>query len=296
MIHRISRRKILKGAAILTAPFVLSGFSRGQPGYDIIAILSDSNGYSGLNADGTAGYNPSIDVTNEHCVEYKNQHPTQSLNFVCIAKDQFSFNNSWPTLSANPVVNTGGIGPGLTFMRDQWLPNVLGNNPTRGVMVVAQGAGGQGLVSNGYWAAPSGPGYVDAVTRINQAIALNSRNALKAFLWCTGANDAIAGISEAAYTAAMQNTIAALRANITGATNTPVLVEALVPAFVATNPSTFGPVNSALLAAPSNISKCGVCDMTGITGQTAVLYHLTADSQRTLGNRFYTDAYLNLSS
>lgn len=311
------RRQILKAlasTAIFAPAIILGGAARGSPPYVVFPQGGDSNSFSGINADGSAGYNPAIDVTNNLIVELRNAPTTLSRSYITIAMDQFAYNNAGPngvpSLSANPVVNTGGIGPGLTFMRDGAL-GVL-NPPGYGIMIVAQGVGGTGMSADGtgYWGAnfpgPGEGGLAALVRRVTAALALNNQNILGPMLWTTGANDANGGVSQSNYTTQFAAAIAFLRANIPGASNMIVLIQPLVPAYVASNPSQFGPVSSALAAMPSNVSKCGYVDPTapglsgnilGVTGGAdPVVFHLTAGSQRLIGNPGFMNAYNSRSS
>ena len=236
---------------------------------EIILDVGDSNSRSGLAANGSAGYDATIDVQNNLVVEFQNaqmgagKFHTTILNYLL----QYSVN-----ANPNPLV-----GPAQTFARDYYVPNKL--TPGHNVMVVAVAEGGTGLVSDGFWeASPLGLGVSNAVARVNQAIAQNACNSLKVILWTTGANDAINATSQSAYLTAFATTAAYFRANITGATNVPILIQPLVPAWVATNVATFGPTSAALAAIPANISKTGYVDPTAaglsgnILGQTAVTY------------------------
>lgn len=260
---------------------------------DIILQVGDSNSRSGLAVNGSAGYDPAIDVQNNLVVEFQNaqmgagKFHTTILNYLL----QYSVN-------ANP--NPLAIGPAQTFARDYYVPNKLAAG--RNVMVVAAAEGGTGLVSDGYWeASPLGLGVSNSVARVNQAIAQNACNSIKLILWTTGANDAINATSQSAYLTAFATTAAYFRANITGATNVPILIQPLVPAWVATNSATFGPTSAALAAIPANVSKTGYVDPTAaglsgnILGQTAVPYHLTAGAQRLIGNPGFANAWTNLS-
>lgn len=289
----LSKRKLITGLAATTAYAALvgGGFRSGNFGCDDGLLAGDSNAYSGLKADGSAGYDPAIDVSNNLCLEFRNASPQAGKFWTQICQDQLQYNFAVPP---------GSIGAGLTFMRDYYLPTRLA--PNRNVRITAVAVGGTGF-SDGFWTAPSGAGLLNAISRVNQATALDSRNAIKFILWCSGANDAIAGMSQATYLANFVAMAAYMRANITGATNVPILVEGLVPAWVATNVGTFGPVDAALKSIPANVSKTGYVDMTNLdglgtaaVGQTAIPYHLTAASQRLVGNPGFGRAWANLSA
>jgi hypothetical protein len=291
-----SRRSVIKGAGALFLVPVFGGWSRGMYGNDEVGLFGDSNTFSGQLVDGSAGFNPAIDVTNPRCLEYRNAHPTLNLNYTQVALDRFMYDNSAPPQTTPNSI--GAIGPGLTFMRDYYLPIRLSAN--RNVRITCSAVSGTGF-TGGWWVPPSGGGVVDAVTRINRSIAQDARNTIVAILWTSGANDAIHAMSQADYTTNFVALASYFRANITGATNVPILVEPLVPAWVATDPTTFGPVAAALAAMPSNVSKCGYVDpaasgLSGnILGQTAIPYHLTAASDRLIGNPGFGNAWTNLS-
>lgn len=276
----------------------------------VIPLGGDSNSFSGINANGTAGYDPAIDVTNNFCVEYRNARATVSKQYVAIAKDQFQYNDSDPVFSANPIVNTGGIGPMLTFMRNGAL-GVL-NPAGYCLMAVAQAVGGTGVGQGGvgYWGVNfpsfSSGGLALLVARVNQALARDVRNVLGPMLLTFGANDAIGQVTDT--TTQVPASVAYLRANITGGSNMIVLVQCLVPGWVAGQPAGVQAVSAAIASLPSFISKCGYVDPTapglsgnivGVTGGGAfgpVPYHLTAGSQRLIGNPGFMNAYNSRSA
>jgi hypothetical protein len=264
----------------------------GSFGCDEVLLIGDSNTYSGINTDGSAGYNPGIDITNNSCLEFRNASPQTGKFWTQVCQDQLQYNFSVPA---------GSIGCALTFLRDYYKVNKLASH--RNVRVTACGVGGTGLVAGGYWAAPSGGGLTNAVSRFNQAIANDSRNTPVCIIWNTGANDAINGVTQADYLSAFEASAVYLRSNITNGTNLPILVVGLVPAWVLTDNTQFGPVNLALQSIPTNVSKTGYVNMTNLdglgtaaTGQTAIPYHLNAASQRLIGNPGLGTAWTNLSA
>jgi hypothetical protein len=290
-LNSISRRKIIKavGACALAMPQIM--WKAGSLGCDEILQLGDSNSYAGVNADGTPSFDPTgLDAPTAFCLEYRSARPNHALNSVCVAESIHPF-DIYP--DAYPAAAINGIGPGLSFMKAYKAGSLA---PGRNVRITVQGVGGSGLVT-GFYAAPGGVGYVNptvsqgldlAIARINYAIAQDSRNAIKAILWTTGANDAINLVDQADYEQSLGVSAAYLRANITGGSNVPFLVEGLVGAWVRTNETDFGPVQAALAAAPTYITNCGYADTSDATGQTASLFHLNAVDQRTTGGRFYT--------
>jgi hypothetical protein len=146
----------------------------------------------------------------------------------------------------------------------------------------------------------AGPLILEAVRRANNTIALNASNSLKLILWCSGANDASLSVPQAVYTSSFVAMAAYLRAQITGASAVPILIQPLVPAMVSGNGS-YAAINAAHLNMPSNVSKCGWVDPSAvglsgnIIGQTAVPYHLTAASQRLVGNPGFMNAWAAIS-
>ena len=287
---RISRRSIIAAPAVLLSSTMLGGWSRGSLPCDVWGLVGDSNAYSGLMTDGSAGYNPAIDVTNNRCLEYRNPYQSSGSfkSYVSIAQDIFTYNISTVTFGA-PL---GSIGPGLTFIRDYWLPNRLA--PGRNVMIVACATGGTGLFNSGtssVWYPPGsggGTGWVNgvgngAVARINAAVALNPGNKLVGLLWCSGANDANGGVSQSNYSTAWGLMQSYVQGALTGGTNLPILVTGLCPSNY--NPAT-QPVWLALAALPSNFHNVGYVDTSNATnfaGQTGILFHFTAASQRNIG-------------
>lgn len=314
---QINRRQLIKRGLITAPAIILGGWGKqfgnptgGFPPCMIMPLGGDSNSFSGINANGTAGYDPAIDITNNFCVEYRNARATVSKQYVAIARDQFQYNDSDPVFSANPIVNTGGIGPMLTWMRDGAL-GVL--NPSGFcIMAVTEAVGGTGVGQGGvgYWGINfsnfAAGGLALLVGRVNQALARNPNNVLGPMVWTQGANDAIGQITD--ITTQVSASIAYLRANITGGSNMIVLVQCLVPGWVAGQPSGVKAVDAAIASLPSFISKCGYVDPTasglsgnivGVTGGGAfgpVPYHLTAGSQRLIGNPGFMNAYNSRSA
>ena len=297
MIHR---RKLLK---VLAAPFIIraaADWSIGfGGGYDCFLAIGDSNTYSGLNVDGTI---PSQPTPNALAVEYKNAAIATSRDLYAIAKEPLDLNNdsnglpvgapSCTTTPAGPCA----IGPFTTFL-NYYVSNFLGSG--RKVCIVVEGIGGTGIYNDGTsstWNANNaGGGLPIAVTRINALLSANALNVFKGILTAFGANDAIAGVSQANFTSAFATASPSLasylRANIASGAypNAPIICTGLAQAWVATNPATFGPTQAALAAMPSNLANCGYVDTSNesiFTGQTAVPYHFTASAQVAIGNGF----------
>lgn len=335
----------------------------GSFGCDEILLIGDSNTFSGLNADGSTGQNPALDTADSRCLESRNSDTgVTARNCTNVAQDPFQYNNNMAAAALS------GIGPGLTFMRDYYLPNRLAAG--RNARITTHAVGGTGFV-NGYWTASStftasisgttmtvtgtpsvpipfaggsftgtgvtantsivtqltgsqgasgtyqvnnsqtvasttmtladGAGLTTSVLRMNRSIALDSRNVLTVILWCSGANDASLSVTGANYTTWFQNMVAYLRANLTGGSNVPILIQPLVPAMVSGN-GAYATINTAQQNMPSNVSKCGWVDpsATGLSGnilgQNATAFHLTAGSQRLIGNPGFGNAWTNLSS
>lgn len=273
------------GAASLVAAGVSGAWSRGNLPCDIWAQVGDSLTYSGLNADGSAGYDPAIDVTNPRCLEERNGHQAASKNFEQIAIDQFDYNDGSPT-----GIPVGSIGCGLTFMRDYWLPSKLVAG--RNVMFCANGIGGTGSAAwmTGGTQAPT------AITRINGACSQNAGNVLKGAIIVLGTNDAIGSMSGATFLSNITSLVSYFRANLTQGANLPFLFVGLVPAWVSGHTGTAVDIDAALKSIPANISKTGYVDMTGMLGQNAIPYHLTAAAQRLIGNPGLPNALANLSA
>lgn len=282
----------------------LSGYGLG---YDIILQIGDSNSYAGINIDGTPSYDPAIDTVNPNCFEWRSANhnatpPGDAFFYSIVANSFHPFDFAPPGES---VVSTAinGVGPGENFIK-WWQTNQAG--PVgRKTMIVVCGVGGTGLCGAGTpaWAATPTPGddLKVAKDRTNLILSKDVNHRLVCILWTTGANDAIlektSGLSVATYQNAFIATAAYLRTNITNATNVPILLQPLVPAFV-TNPSTACPnTNTAISTMPSVVSQCGYADPTGFTvlGQTATVFHLCGDAQRLIGSTLFPNAYTNRS-
>lgn len=263
----------------------------GSYGNDEIMFIGDSNTYSGFLTNGTAGYDPAIDVQHARVLENRIRIGPGIHSYTNVLQDPLAC--FFPTT----VANMGAIGASLTFCRDYYVPNLLA--PNRNVRVTATAAGGTTLTSGGAtWGAPGGVAGANlaiAVPNVNASIAQDARNAIKLVVVSLGTNDGIAGgITQSGFTAAAQDQATYIRAHVTGATNVPIIYVGMVPLWVSTTPGAAG-VAAALVNMPSNISKCGYADTTGCLGQTATNYHFTAAAQRLIGAAIYA-GYLARSS
>lgn len=331
----------------------------GSFGNDEILLIGDSNSYSGLLADGSAGFDAGIDIIHPRCLESRNVSGVAAQRYTQVALDPFQYN------ATNGIPPAGSIGPGLTAMRDWYVPNLLAAD--RNVRITTVGFGGTGFFG-GFLCAPStftasisgttmtvtgtpssplyrlmtvtgtgvtantvinsqdtgsaggagnytvtqsqnvasetmvtvvGGGLSAAVSRMNLSIAQDSRNVLKLILWCSGANDANNSNSGANYTSSFVAMAAYLRANLTGGSAVPILIQPLVAGYAG---GTAAAINAAQAAMGSSVSKCGYVDPTAVglsghvTGQTGIPYHLTAEAQRVIGNPGFMNAYNSMSA
>ena len=257
-------------------------------GYDVFSIIGDVNavgyGYSGGPVNGIDGL---LDTTYPQIKQL----------------GQLSGYNNTIVLATEPLQhaenvsgNTNHIGFGLSFARN-YLKTLSPVAVKRKVLLVPSASFGSSFSANNW--NPGNTLYNTAVSRINTAMAsgrTSSYNRFCAFLVHLGINDAIASCTGSSFSSSLNNMITSMRSSITGASNAPVIIGGLPPAFVASNTGTAVDIQSAINNASSINTKCVVVSATGLSSDTN--YGTTAfnaPSQRTLGS-LYLDAYTNIIS
>lgn len=257
-----------------------------------VLMFGDSNNYAGLNVDGSASYDPNgLDVIDSQLWEFRSSdlaHQSRAFSIVADSSHPFDL-----FAAAVPTDAKNGVGGGMAFMKQYKALGALA--PGEVLRITDQGVGGTSLSSgaSGAFYAVTGCSNVGAqstgtaavVTRINTALAQSQSVGLQVFLLTFGANDAIAGVTRATHGSDLTILIAFLRANITGASNVPVIIQPLVPGYNPGGITTFPAISLAQADVAGSISRCAVVDSTSMVGQTATPYHLDGASQRLWGQR-----------
>src|ERR1019366_5931235 len=266
----------------------------GQGKIHDILMLGDSNTYAGLNVDGSASYDPSgLDITDSQLLEWRsaNHISNQSFSYTIVA-DSFHPFNLFATAPVSSAIN--GVGGGMAYMKQMKASGFLKAGEC--MRITAQGVGGVGL---GNGTSPTGAAYAvpgcsqcgtfstdtaNAVTRINSALAQSASLGIVAILWTSGANDAINNVTRANYSSDLPLLIAYLRANITGGSTAPFIMQPLVPGY-APGGTNFPAISLAQGDVAGSVSRCGLVDSSTMVGQTGTGYHLDGTSQRLWGTR-----------
>ena len=128
--------------------------------------------------------------------------------------------------------------------------------------------------------------YLDTIARANRMVAAGHQ--LHTILWCQGESDAaVAGTTQASHAANMDAILGGLRSNITGATNTKMVI---VDIGEFLNIATYvkkSEVKAAIADTPNRLTKCAFVSSVGMTDGGDSL-HYNAASQRTLGAAAWT--------
>jgi len=193
---------------------------------------------------------------------------------------QFGFDSQTLTLAADPLdhqdetANT--VGPALSAMKALIAAGDL--QAGRKLMIVPTCKGATGL-GTGFWR-PGGAGYVAAVARANAAMAQGTGvNVFKGIVWHGGEADQT--VSQAQYEAYLDQMIAGLRADITGASaTTPFVCAGMMPG----GGQTGAGVAAALLATPNRVNRTAYSSSAGLTSGGDNI-HIDAPSSRTSGQR-----------
>lgn len=174
---------------------VKASASVAPPGYDVIALLGQSNmvGFSGQAA--SASLDPAVQLVSQ-----------LKQDNTIVQATEFLDHPSTPT----------GVGPGFPFAR-QFIRE--GINRGRKVLLVPCAVVATPLVSTTppTWnSTVSGSLLDNAITRINTALAAEPGSRLAAVLWIQGGADGTAGATQAQYASAIDALITKLRTTIVG--------------------------------------------------------------------------------
>lgn len=250
-----------------------------RAGYDEILVIGDSNTLYGKGRNGAdehvQGYDPLIDVSHPKVFQRKRDGTT------VLALDPFDYING-------PYADQP-ISFALPFGRDAYVPGgSLGDD--RLLRITHAGVGGSGIATGSapyYWQTGGG-GFNAAVSRINAAIAENPAvNTLKAVLWCGGANDAVAGISQATFLAGILDMIAGLRTQLTGGATVPIAVSGIVRVMVSV--PAYAAIDNALRDVPNNAANTVYVNTDTLLGfpEGAGGFHYCNTAHRLLGPAYY---------
>lgn len=198
--------------------------------------------------------------------------------------------NRWRDVSTPPPEDS--VGPGLAYAKA-----LLATLPAdEGVLLVPCAQGGtfvmtQPPLSNDVTWAPSPTGgrsnapYTDAIARMNRVLALGHE--LHSIIWCQGENEAAqATMSEATYRGYLDATLNGLRASITGATSTPIVLMQIGSFLDGGTYPNAANVNAAIADTPNRLANTAVVLNTGYTDGGDSL-HYDATSQRLIGAAMY---------
>ena len=260
----LSRRRFLRATSVLSAPFILRSspaiaFHRGQAPFDVFLIAGQSNAVGN-----GVGYTDAFDGPSGYVYQ-------------------------WPLIGTKPIPATEQlqgsdytgpsdqfVGFAMTFAKT-YVANGRLTSGHQGVLLVpaavdatgfASGFDGVNITFGGGWVVGNSLA-VQAKTVANLAMAYNSQNTFKGFLWLEGENEisfftSVTGsaltTATNTYTAKLDALIADLRANITGASTAPfILGQMTQPAIAIANahPDAYGTiVNNVNSGAPGRNTKC----------------------------------------
>jgi hypothetical protein len=178
-------------------------------------------------------------------------------------------------------MDAGHMGPDITFATDY-----RAAFPDTNLVFVPEATGSTGFAANNW--NPGDTEYDAAVAATNAALAAIPNVRLVGIVWLQGENDAlsITSTTEASYAADVDAMFAAMRAGITGATNTPIVV-GQIPFIGGAFFDKQIVVRAAIEDTPNRIARCAFADNTSLTKLGDGL-HYDAASLRIMGNRLFT--------
>lgn len=154
----------------------------------------------------------------------------------------------------------------------------------RRVLLVPAAAGSTALI-NSVWAV-GGTRYNAAIVHANAAIAaakaMYPASRFVGFLFGQGEADALNSVTQADYSTGLKATIAGMRAAITDASNAWVIINGMVPEYVAANAVYYNPIKLAHIQVAAEIAKCAY--VPGVTGYNNGV-HYNAAGYRIMGAR-----------
>ncbi len=187
-------------------------------------------------------------------------------------------------LASEPLKHRGGgrannIGFHLTFAKEyQALTR-------RRVILIPCASGGTGFLDNRW--NPGNDLFEYAVTNTQQVLALDSNNKLMGVLWHQGEQD-VTAVSN--YASKLDAMITAFRSRFS-LSSLPFLLGELVPEWFTTDTNRTA-INNIIKNTPTRLSNVVSVSSQSLAGNTGDIIHFNADSQRKLGQRYFT-AYKN---
>jgi hypothetical protein len=258
------------GAWLVLLPALAAAALTDYAGYDVFAIMGQSNAQGG-------GLPLSTLPTDERI-----QALRINQTGVILAVDPL------------PTPSTGTtVGLGITAAQAH-LPYLA---PGRAILLVNVAAGGTGF-ANGYWA-PGGNGPALAVAKLTEALALpGGCHRVMAVLWHQGEADALLNVSAATYRTALATLVSNARASWPGlSATTPWIVGRMSAQWVNLS-ATYAAVDAVIATVNQTVPYSAAVDTTDLTNNGGSNFiHFSADAQRTMGTRYYAAyrAVLNAS-
>lgn len=243
------------------------------PGYDVILLAGQSN----EQGQGTP-FNAGIDVGDARIFQLAQSGVDQ--NNVIAAIDPLY----------HPTISPNSIGHAMAFAR-AYLARLPSN---RNILLVPAAR-----PSTGFTAGAGGSAgwlrdasfYNAAVTAANDAMTRGSdTNRFLGVLWCQGECDAINGVSQGDYAYYLDDLIAGMREDITGATSSWFILVGMQPDYFVTGGANFPLIDDVHENTPLRLTK--TVYVAGATGTGSGDIHFNAATQRTNG----ANAYAALSS
>lgn len=242
----------------------------GATGYDVVLMIGQSNmtGYGAYVVPAFDAPDARVKQWNRAGAIVEAKHPMEHADYP---------------------LNANRIGMGIAFGKQ--LAAVRPANRT--VLLVPAASGGTGFF-RGNWL-PNGDLYVDAVKRVNAALAQNpAGNCLAAILWHQGEDDVQSTLPYAEYQFRLDEMVRNFRAAVSGgqASDVPFVGGELSPEWTAPEPGRKPAINAIIQAMPSRLAYVSVVRVEGLRsnltqGLSAGAVHFDAASQRELGLRYF---------
>lgn len=224
--------------------------------YDIFLLAGQSNVYSGETIDG------GIDVYGGRVMQ--------------LTQDGALDDADEPL--HHPVELATGIGYGLPFARDYYIPG--SSAPRRNVLLLPCAIGNTGFMDN-RWNVGDDL-YNMASSMVGYALAKYPNSVFRGILWMQGEREAAVPWTQANYGVAFDAMIAGFRSQFG---EVPVIVGGMRPGWVAAD-ATRQPVQDAIEDAPNRLYLCAYADP-GTIGTVGGGVHYTAAEQRLFGEKWW---------
>lgn len=179
----------------------------------------------------------------------------------------------------HPGMTATNMGVDISFAEDYRAANPLSN-----LVFIPEASGSTGFSDNNW--NQGDVEYTAAVAATNAAIAAIPNSRIVAIMWLQGEQDANDSRTEAQYAGDLDAMIAAMRTDITGATNVP-FVAGQIPNISGTFFPTQAEIRAAITDLPNRVLNTAVTTNTGLTKLGDGL-HYDAASLRVMGSRMFT--------